>query len=187
VRGGQLLDIAVEASGDDSVEAALQIDRYKTAAYTVERPLLIGGTLAGAGPNLLEVYSTFGADIGIAFQLRDDLLGVFGDPSVTGKPSGDDLREGKRTVLLAAALDAADERDPATAAALRAGIGTDLSEAAVDDLRAHMIDLGAVDDVERRITTLTDSALAALNASDVTEDAKRRLTAMAYTATRRTS
>ncbi|MBY6676004.1 polyprenyl synthetase family protein [Rhodococcus sp. BP-332] len=187
VLGGQLLDIAVEASGDDSVEAALQIDRYKTAAYTVERPLLIGGTLAGAGPDLLEVYSTFGADIGIAFQLRDDLLGVFGDPSVTGKPSGDDLREGKRTVLLAAALDAADERDPATAAALRAGIGTDLSEAAVDDLRAHMIDLGAVDDVERRITTLTDSALAALNASDVTEDAKRRLTAMAYTATRRTS
>ncbi|MGB3769665.1 MAG: polyprenyl synthetase family protein [Rhodococcus sp. (in: high G+C Gram-positive bacteria)] len=187
VLGGQLLDIAVEASGDDSVEAALQIDRYKTAAYTVERPLLIGAALAGADEHLTSVYSTFGADIGIAFQLRDDLLGVFGDPSVTGKPSGDDLREGKRTVLLAAALDEADRRDPAAAARLRAGLGTDLSDAEVDVLRGHLIELGAVDQVERRITDLTDSALAALDSSNATEDAKTRLTAMAYTATRRTS
>lgn len=185
VLGGQMLDIAVEATADDSVESAMRIDRYKTAAYTVERPLLIGAALADAPDELLQMYSTFGADIGIAFQLRDDLLGVFGDPSVTGKPSGDDLREGKRTVLLAVALDAADERDPAAAAAIRAGIGTDLTEQQVDELRGLIVDLGAVDDVERRITELTDSALAALAASTITDDAARRLTAMAYAATRR--
>ncbi|KQU02637.1 geranylgeranyl pyrophosphate synthase [Rhodococcus sp. Leaf7] len=187
VLGGQLLDIAVEARGDDSLEAALQIDRYKTAAYTVERPLLIGAALAGAGEDLQSVYSTFGADIGVAFQLRDDLLGVFGDPAVTGKPSGDDLREGKRTVLMAAALGEADRSAPAAAARLRAGLGTDISDEEVDVLRAHIVDLGAVEDVERRITALTESALAALDASNVTADAKARLTAMAYTATRRSS
>ena len=69
----------------------------------MERPLHLGAAIAGAGPELVDAYRRFGADIGVAFQLRDDLLGVFGDPEVTGKPAGDDLREGKRTLLLACA------------------------------------------------------------------------------------
>lgn len=187
VLGGQLLDIAVEARSDDSLDAALRIDRYKTAAYTVERPLLIGGALANANAALLDVYRTFGADIGIAFQLRDDLLGVFGDPAVTGKPSGDDLREGKRTVLIAAALDVADRDDPAAAETIRTGLGTDLTPAMVDEMRELLVQLGAVENVERRITDLTESALAALSGADISPDAADRLVAMAHAATRRTT
>ena len=81
----------------------MRINRFKTAAYTVERPLHLGAALAGAGPETVAALRTYGADIGIAFQLRDDLLGVYGDPAVTGKPAGDDLLEGKRTLLLATA------------------------------------------------------------------------------------
>ena len=90
VLGGQLLDITAEASGDDRIEVAEKVNRYKTAAYTIERPLHIGARLAGAGEDVIEAYREFGRDIGIAFQLRDDQLGVFGDPAVTGKPAGDD-------------------------------------------------------------------------------------------------
>ncbi|WP_040777000.1 polyprenyl synthetase family protein [Nocardia pneumoniae] len=185
VLGGQLLDINGEAGADESVEAALRINRYKTAAYTVERPLHLGAAIADAEPGLIEAYRTFGTAIGIAFQLRDDLLGVFGDPAVTGKPSGDDLREGKRTVLLAEALRRADAGDPAAAALLRTSIGTDLSADAVQRLRALLIELGAVDEVERRITELTDSGLAAIEASSATPVAKERLRAMALAATKR--
>ena len=132
VLGGQLLDITGEVTGDESEQTALRIDRYKTAAYTIERPLHLGAALADADPDLIAAYRGFGTDIGIAFQLRDDLLGVFGDPAVTGKPSGDDLRDGKRTVLVALALRRADATDPAVATLLREGIGTDLDDTEVE-------------------------------------------------------
>ncbi|MGW5454879.1 polyprenyl synthetase family protein [Nocardia sp. NPDC003979] len=184
VLGGQLLDINGEAGGDESVEAALRINRYKTAAYTIERPLHLGAALAGADDALVAALRTYGTDVGIAFQLRDDLLGVFGDPAVTGKPSGDDLREGKRTVLIAEALRRA---DPESAALIRTGLGTDLDDEAVDRLRAVLIDLGAVDDVERRITELTETGLAAIAHSAATPAAKHLLHDMALAATRRTA
>ncbi|MEV4239379.1 MULTISPECIES: polyprenyl synthetase family protein [unclassified Nocardia] len=186
VLGGQLLDIHGESAGDESVAAALRINRYKTAAYTVERPLHLGAALADADPQLIEAYRTFGTDIGIAFQLRDDLLGVFGDPAVTGKPSGDDLREGKRTVLVAEALQRADATDPAAADLLRTSIGTNLTTDQVERLRTVITELGAVDEVERRITELTEQGLAALASSTATPDAKERLRAMALAATSRT-
>ncbi len=185
VMGGQLLDIHGEAGADDSVEAALRINRYKTAAYTIERPLHLGAALADADPDLIAAYREFGTDIGIAFQLRDDLLGVFGDPAVTGKPSGDDLREGKRTVLIAEALRHADADDPAAAKLLRASLGTNLSADEVIDLRALITELGAVEDVEQRITDLTDRGLSALESSSARPEAKRRLHAMAVAATKR--
>ncbi|MFD0362525.1 polyprenyl synthetase family protein [Nocardia sp. GCM10030253] len=185
VLGGQLLDINGEAGGDESVAAALRINRYKTAAYTVERPLHLGAAIADADPRLVEDYRTFGTDIGIAFQLRDDLLGVFGDPAVTGKPSGDDLREGKRTVLIAEALQRADSTDPAAATLLRTSIGTDLTADQVEHLRAVLTDLGAVDEVERRITDLTEQGLAAIESSSATQATKEQLRAMALAATRR--
>lgn len=186
VLGGQFLDISNEARGDETVESAMRVNRYKTAAYTIERPLHLGAALYGADAALIDAYRKFGTDIGIAFQLRDDLLGVFGDPSVTGKPSGDDLRTGKRTTLFAAALDRADATDPAAAQLLRDGIGTDLTDSDVDTLRVAITDLGAVADAEARIAALVESAGAALESSSATAEAKIRLTDMAIAATSRT-
>ncbi|MFC7447036.1 polyprenyl synthetase family protein [Rhodococcus daqingensis] len=187
VLGGQYLDVSTEVTADESVAAALRINRYKTAAYTIERPLHLGAALAAADPDLVGAYREFGTDIGIAFQLRDDLLGVFGDPAVTGKPSGDDLREGKRTVLFAEALLRADATDRGTADVLRRSIGTDLTEEQVQRLRAIITDLGAVDEVERRIDELTARGLRALDTSTATAAAKESLRAMALAATRRTA
>jgi geranylgeranyl diphosphate synthase, type I len=152
----------------------------------VERPLHVGAAIAGADADLIAAYRAFGTDIGIAFQLRDDLLGVFGDPVVTGKPSGGDLREGKRTVLFAVALRYADERDPGAARFLRAKIGTDISDDELCAIRAIFTDIGAVDHVERDIARRTDQAIDALETSGATSYAKNRLAAMAISATQRT-
>jgi geranylgeranyl diphosphate synthase type I len=185
VLAGQYLDVLAQACGDETPETALQIDRYKTAAYTVERPLHLGAAIAGASPALVEAYRRFGADIGIAFQLRDDLLGMFGDPLITGKPAGDDLREGKRTLLLAYGLRAADEkRQTGAADLLRGAIGNpQLDQATVGNVRELLIEIGAVAEVERRITTLTDSALRTLRAAELTEPASTRLIELAAQAT----
>ncbi|HET8614713.1 MAG TPA: polyprenyl synthetase family protein, partial [Actinomycetales bacterium] len=108
---GQYLDVLAQAlpesEGGGTTEQARHVIRFKSAKYTVEHPLLLGGTLAGAPRSLLDAYSAYGLPLGEAFQLRDDVLGVFGDPHETGKPAGDDLREGKRTVLVAEAFTAA--------------------------------------------------------------------------------
>ncbi|MGH3787029.1 MAG: polyprenyl synthetase family protein [Pseudonocardiaceae bacterium] len=185
VLAGQYLDILTQASGDETPEAALRIDRYKTAAYTVERPLHLGAAIAGADPALVQAYRRFGADIGIAFQLRDDLLGMFGDPRITGKPAGDDLREGKRTLLLACGLRAADEkRQTGTADLLRGAIGNPhADDHTVTQVRELLIELGAVAEVERRITTLTNSALGSLCTADLAEPAGTRLAELAAQAT----
>ena len=97
---GQFLDVSLQARGEADIDQAMQVVRYKSAKYSVERPLHVGAVLAGGGADVVEALSSFGLPLGEAFQLRDDLLGVFGDPSVTGKPAGDDLSEGKRTVLV---------------------------------------------------------------------------------------
>jgi geranylgeranyl diphosphate synthase, type I len=185
VLAGQYLDMLTQASGDETPEMALRIDRYKTAAYTVERPLHLGAVIAGAGPALVQAYRRFGSDIGIAFQLRDDLLGMFGDPQVTGKPAGDDLREGKRTLLLAYGLRAADEKRLSGAAdLLRGAIGDPtVDERTVTAIRELLIELGAVSEVEQRINTLTNSALSSLCVADLTEPAGTRLAELAAQAT----
>jgi geranylgeranyl diphosphate synthase type I len=187
VLAGQYLDILTQACGDETPESALQIDRYKTAAYTVERPLHLGAAIAGADSGLIRAYRRFGADIGIAFQLRDDLLGMFGDPSITGKPAGDDLREGKRTLLLACGLRAADEkRQTGAAEALRSAIGNpQVDEDTVTEVRQLLTEIGAVAEVERRISTLTDSALRILDIAGLCEPAATRLAELAAQATRR--
>ena len=127
---GQFLDVSVQARGEADVDAAMTVLRYKSAKYSIERPLHIGATLAGGGEQRARrLLSAFGLPLGEAFQLRDDLLGVFGDPATTGKPAGDDLVEGKRTVLVALALDAAPAAD---AARLDAALGTTLTATEVD-------------------------------------------------------
>jgi geranylgeranyl diphosphate synthase type I len=187
VLGGQYLDVFVQSTGDTSTRAALQIDRYKTAAYTVERPLHLGAAIAGAGPELVSCYRRFGADIGVAFQLRDDLLGVFGDPDVTGKPAGDDLREGKRTLLLAVAVERAAERGTrAATAVIEQAVGDPgLTDETLGQVRDLLEELGAVQAVEQRIAALTGSALDALAAAPIAEPAATRLADLAVAATRR--
>jgi geranylgeranyl diphosphate synthase type I len=184
---GQYLDVWSQASGDDTAHTALRVDRFKTAAYTVERPLQLGAALAGAGSEVVSAYRRFGAEVGVAFQLRDDLLGVFGDPEVTGKPAGDDLREGKRTLLLALAVNAAKEHgDQAALGLLGTAVGDpELDEDRVERVREVLRRLGVPDELERRIDRLTTSALDALAGVDLTPAAAAALPQLARAATRR--
>lgn len=183
VIAGQFLDVSVQARGYSDVDQAMQVLRYKSAKYSIERPLHIGAALAGATSPVVAALSRYGLPLGEAFQLRDDLLGVFGDPSVTGKPAGDDLAEGKRTVLVALTLQAAPAAD---AALLDRSLGTPLSAAQVDTLRGIITTSGAADDVEQRIARLTGEALAALDRADITETARSVLADLAHAATQRT-
>ncbi len=115
VLGGQYLDIVAESSGATSIASAMNVNTYKTASYTVSGRCSSVRPPPPTGPTCRRLFHELGTDLGVAFQLRDDVLGVFGDPAVTGKPSGDDLRSGKRTVLLAEAVERADKSDPAAA------------------------------------------------------------------------
>ncbi|QGU07819.1 (2E,6E)-farnesyl diphosphate synthase [Corynebacterium occultum] len=185
VIGGQLLDISLEAAATEDVALAESVNRFKTAAYTIERPLHLGAAIAGAGEDIIEAFRGYGRDIGVAFQLRDDLLGVFGDPAITGKPAGDDLREGKRTVMLALALQRADATTPEAAAKLRQGIGRVSSPAEIADLAKVVEDTGVTEEIEERISTLTESGLAHLAAVDLPEEVSETLRTLAIRATAR--
>ncbi|NYE38507.1 geranylgeranyl diphosphate synthase type I [Nocardioides cavernae] len=182
VIAGQFLDVSVQARGRADVETAMTVLRYKSAKYSIERPLHIGAGLAGATPEQIDQLTRFGLPLGEAFQLRDDLLGVFGDPARTGKPAGDDLVEGKRTVLVALTLDSAPQ---AAARRLDAALGTALSPADVDDLREIIEDSGARAQVEAVIGQLTERAVAALRVADVDDHARVVLTELAQAATQR--
>ena len=187
VLGGQYLDIVAESSGADSIESAMQVNRFKTASYTVTRPLQLGAAAAADRPDVQAVFLDAGTDLGIAFQLRDDVLGVFGDPAVTGKPSGDDLRSGKRTVLLAEAVTRADATDPAAAELLRSSVGTALTDAQVTRLCGVIESVGALAAVEERIGTLTRRGLAALSAAPIHPQAQTGLAELARLAANRTA
>lgn len=185
VIGGQLLDIALEAQGSESIELADSVNRFKTAAYTIERPLHLGAAIAGAPEKLVAAFRGYGRDIGVAFQLRDDELGVFGDPDITGKPAGDDLREGKRTVLLALALQRADAHDPAGAATLRRLVGQTEDKADIEKMKQIIEDSGARELLEERITRLTESGLQHLTVANVEPEVFETLHALALKSTAR--
>lgn len=182
VIAGQFLDISVQARGHADEATAMTVLRYKSAKYSIERPLHVGAALAGADDARLAALTAYGLPLGEAFQLRDDQLGVFGDPAVTGKPAGDDLVEGKRTVLVALALQGAppDDRDH-----LDRSLGRPLDDAEVDRLRAIIRASGAEDAVEQRIDDLTRAALAAVDAAAVDDRARTALRELAGAATRR--
>jgi geranylgeranyl diphosphate synthase type I len=183
VIAGQFLDVSVQARGASDVEQAMRVLRYKSAKYSIERPLHVGAALAGADDDLLAALTRFGLPLGEAFQLRDDLLGVYGDPDSTGKPAGDDLTEGKRTVLVALALQGAPAAD---AKRLDEALGTALSVEEVADLRRIIDESGAHAAVERRIEDLTTESLAALEAAAVTPASRGVLRELAAAATQRT-
>lgn len=187
VLGGQYLDIVAESSGAETVASAMNVNTYKTASYTVARPLQLGAAAAADRPDVQEIFHRIGNDLGVAFQLRDDVLGVFGDPAVTGKPSGDDLRSGKRTVLLAEALELADKTDPVAAKLLRTAVGTDLTDVQVRELRLAIESVGALAAVEEHIGMLTRRALEVLTAAPVHAPAKAGLAELARLAANRSA
>jgi geranylgeranyl diphosphate synthase type I len=182
VIAGQFLDVSVQARGRADVDSAMTVLRYKSAKYSIERPLHIGAALAGASAGTMAELSRFGLPLGEAFQLRDDLLGVFGDPATTGKPAGDDLIEGKRTVLVALALDAA---SPADAALLDRSLGSALSEDRVAELRAIIDGSGAHAQVEAVIERLASHAVTALDEAEIDDRARGVLRQLASAATQR--
>jgi geranylgeranyl diphosphate synthase type I len=180
---GQYLDLLEQAMGGGSAARAMRVVRFKSAKYTIERPLHLGAALADAPTELVVAYSGYGLPLGEAFQLRDDILGVFGDPAETGKPAGDDLREGKRTVLVATALEAA---SPAQAAVLRRRLGDPALDAeGVEELREIIIDTGALRHVESLIDALTAQAFRALESPHIQEPARQVLHGLAIAATAR--
>ncbi len=153
VIAGQFLDVSVQARGHADVDAAMTVLRYKSAKYSIERPLHVGAALAGAGPETLASLTAFGLPLGEAFQLRDDLLGVFGDPATTGKPAGDDLVEGKRTVLVALALAGCPDADARPARSIARHVAV-LAE--VEQVRSIIEASGAREQVETMIAGLSD-------------------------------
>lgn len=181
VMAGQYLDILEEVAGPmrdraGAVSRAQSIIRFKSAKYSTEHPLALGGALAGASDELLRGYSAFALPLGEAFQLRDDVLGVFGDPVTTGKPAGDDLREGKRTVLVALALDQA---APEESRFLDARLGSpDLSDADVEEIRRIIVDCGALQATEVLIEEFGRAAFTELDLlplEDLPKTALRKL------------
>ena len=187
---GQYLDIVEENAWRNHPESELlprahRVIVYKSAKYSVESPLAIGAALGGGTTEQTAALRAFGLPLGIAYQLRDDLLGVFGDPEVTGKPAGDDLREGKRTVLIALARTAL----PANSRALLDELlgDRDLDARQVEVLQSVIRDSGAIDRVERIITHNVGLARAALETAPLSASSRAQLTQLADTVSRRTA
>jgi geranylgeranyl diphosphate synthase type I len=182
VVAGQFLDVSAQARASRDIDLAMTVLRYKSAKYSIERPLHVGAALAGASRGQIDALSAFGIPLGEAFQLRDDLLGIFGDPTVTGKPAGDDLREGKRTVLTAIALQ---NLDATASQYLDQALGTDLNPDQIRELCDLIESSGARARVEDLIDTLTAEALTALAQAPITDQAREVLRELAQAATQR--
>ena len=190
VMAGQYLDVLEENSAttrpaSEAVSRANRVMLYKTAKYSIEAPLLIGAAFAGAEPALLRGLSAFGIPLGMAFQLRDDILGVFGDPAITGKPAGDDLREGKRTVLVALTLE---ELAPSIGRIFEELLcSRELDSEQIEFMQKAIIESGALAKAERRIEELADESFATLDALDIDAAAKAQLKALGEKAINRQS
>lgn len=190
VMAGQYLDVLEESAGPSSSDAdvldrARTILRYKSAKYSTENPLLLGGTLAGAGTRLLAGYSAFALPIGEAFQLRDDVLGVFGDPALTGKPAGDDLREGKRTEMIAHALLRASTTDRDF---IQERLGADdITSEEIGRMTGILESSGALRATESTIGELSTRGFSALDGLSVREDVRAQLRSLGEAVINRTA
>lgn len=184
---GQFLDIHEQGLATQSVARSLKIARYKSGKYTIERPLHFGASLAieneSQRQKYIAIFSDFGLPLGEAFQLRDDLLGVFGDPAVTGKPAGDDLREGKRTVLMAMTSDRANESQDRIIAQ-NFGSKT-LTHEGIEELRQVIVGTGARAHVEELIEKLYSTAVDALNRDEIDSKSRALLLELASTSVQR--
>jgi len=172
---GQYLDLVSAARGDIDTERGRRIVLYKSAKYTVERPMHMGAALAGQGAQMNDALSKVGLPLGEAFQLRDDLLGVFGSELAVGKPVGDDLREGKATLLLTLTTELANSAQQVELAR----VGSELSPESVANLCEIITETGARAQVEQRIELLTSQALACLDVIQLTDEARAALVELA--------
>jgi geranylgeranyl diphosphate synthase type I len=175
---GQYLDMLGSANSERRLVKAERICRYKSGKYTIERPLHLGAVLAAPekAEQLLPALSAYGLPLGDAFQMRDDVMGAFGETSVTGKPVGDDLREGKPTPLMAMAT--------ARANAAQLGIlqlvgSTVLNDAQVADVQTVIRETGALEQLEQQITSLTDEAIEAVGKAPLSQEARNELIELA--------
>ncbi|MEU6223148.1 polyprenyl synthetase family protein [Streptomyces sp. NPDC047042] len=180
---GECLEV-LRTGAEPDADASVKVIRYKTAKYTVEHPLQIGGLLAGAPPRLLRAYSDYGLPLGEAFQLRDDLLGLFGDPEQTGKDPADDLAGNRPTALMAHALTHATGAEHDELCQLLGQ--TNLDERQVERVREIAHRTGAVARVEDMITARLREAHDALADADLTTEARRALSALATLSAART-
>jgi geranylgeranyl diphosphate synthase, type I len=183
---GQYLDLLGTAQGSRDLDAARTVAVFKSGKYTVERPLHLGAALVDGLDRYGPCFTAYGLPLGEAFQLRDDLLGAFGDERTVGKPVGDDFREGKPTLLVAVATAAATERDDRAALAVLGGLGDpDLGEGDVADMRTVLEELGARAAIEARIDALVETACGALDEVELQDGASDSLVQLAlYTAAR---
>ena len=186
---GQYLDVAAAFGATDrstrqaEMNTAEKVLEFKSARYSVRRPAELGATLGKAPPRLLATLGTYGSLVGRAFQLRDDLLGVFGDPSVTGKPAGDDIREGKRTLLVLMALENSNAHQREILTSLLGAPG--LTEEDLTTAREIIETTGARDSCEELIARSTRDALTALEGADMDAEGLSALIALAGLATDR--
>lgn len=173
---GQYLDMLGSAQNERRPEKAARICRYKSGKYTIERPLHLGALLADEATPLLDDYSAYGLPLGDAFQLRDDVLGAFGDSSVTGKPVGDDLREAKPTPLMALAMSRATQSQREVLS--RVGVGV-LSDTDVARVQQAIVDCGALAEMETTIERLTNEAIDAISAASIDAEVRTELVELA--------
>ncbi|MEU2250586.1 polyprenyl synthetase family protein [Streptomyces sp. NPDC019224] len=175
---GQYRDIHAQAAGAFSLDEALTIATLKSALYTVERPLALGASLAAADEDTLNALRAAGRSAGLAFQLRDDLLGAFGDPALTGKPAGEDLRARKPTYLLATALNHADASGDTDAAAALAPGHDHRSERTVERMRFALEHTGARASVEAKIAELTAASLQHFTGTGASPEVRQEFAAL---------
>ena len=182
---GQVLDIIGSVRNERSRHKAEQICRYKSGKYTIERPLHLGAVMAAPerAAQLLPALSAYGLPLGDAFQMRDDVMGAFGDAAVTGKPVGGDLREGKPTPLMARAVAAADAAQKQVLALVGRA---DLTDDDVARVQQAIIESGALADLEATITRLTAEAVAAIERAPIEPGARDELIALATYVSQRT-
>ena len=185
VMAGQYLDVLEENAAStrtisEAVGRAEKVILYKTAKYSIEAPLRIGAAFAGADQAELGLFTQFGIPLGIAFQLRDDILGVYGDPAVTGKPAGDDLREGKRTVLIALTKQALSEKSPSMVTTFEELLTSrNLSAEQINFLQKVISDSQALAKTEKMILELGDRALTTLEQANLDNYGKQALIILA--------
>jgi geranylgeranyl diphosphate synthase, type I len=180
---GQFADLTLDLRNLSTIEAVLGVARMKSGNYTVRRPLEIGAAMAGCDEHTLARLGEYGCAVGEAFQLRDDILGIFGSPETTGKPNGGDLLEYKATSVLVAAYEMA---DASTRRQFGELMNTEpLDDAALDHWRSLIFATGAVQWIEDLITTRVDIARKALDSSGIDHLIRAALSEMAGVCTRR--
>ncbi|MBM3817294.1 MAG: polyprenyl synthetase family protein, partial [Actinobacteria bacterium] len=179
---GQYLDMLGSAQNERRPEKAMRICRYKSGKYTIERPLHLGALLADEDTTLIDAYSAIGLPLGDAFQLRDDVLGVFGESSVTGKPVGDDLREAKPTPLMALALQRANDQQRSV---LKKVGNASLSPSDIADVQQAIVDSGALSAMETTISDLRDEAILAIGRAPIDAEVQTQMVELAHFVTDR--